>query len=167
MFLMYLKLGSLIICLKVYAMSVCYIFFFFASHATLGLYKKLNNRAPKALNRYFNYSINIIKLFCMPWNFILFLRKWWFASTCVKVEIICHLASAPMSFRSFVLPIVCRWEMCGQIKVVLKIESEEDMLILQVKKIFIISYFELSNCDKMYYKLWKFSWIWCNADQWR
>ncbi|XP_039127450.1 peptidyl-tRNA hydrolase 2, mitochondrial-like isoform X2 [Dioscorea cayenensis subsp. rotundata] len=25
----------------------------------------------------------------------------------------------------------CRWEMCGQIKVVLKIESEEDMLILQ------------------------------------
>ncbi|KAM0949253.1 putative aminoacyl-tRNA hydrolase [Dioscorea sansibarensis] len=43
------------------------------SHATLGLYKKLNNRAPKALNR---------------------------------------------------------WEMCGQIKVVLKIESEEDMLLL-------------------------------------
>ncbi|KAK9097501.1 hypothetical protein Sjap_022998 [Stephania japonica] len=44
------------------------------SHATLGLYKKLLHRAPKALNR---------------------------------------------------------WEMCGQVKVVLKIESEEDMLILQ------------------------------------
>ncbi|KAJ0981023.1 hypothetical protein J5N97_009278 [Dioscorea zingiberensis] len=44
------------------------------SHATLGLYKKLNNRAPKALNR---------------------------------------------------------WEMCGQVKVVLKVESEEDMLVLQ------------------------------------
>ncbi|PKA49552.1 peptidyl-tRNA hydrolase, PTH2 family [Apostasia shenzhenica] len=43
------------------------------SHATLGLYKKLHNRAPKALNR---------------------------------------------------------WEMCGQVKVVLKIESEEDMLVL-------------------------------------
>ncbi|XXG45224.1 hypothetical protein AAC387_Pa02g0359 [Persea americana] len=44
------------------------------SHATLGLYKKLLHRAPKALNR---------------------------------------------------------WEMCGQVKVVLKIESEEDMLVLQ------------------------------------
>ncbi|XP_058108807.1 uncharacterized protein LOC131251837 [Magnolia sinica] len=44
------------------------------SHATLGLYKKLHNKAPKALNR---------------------------------------------------------WEMCGQVKVVLKIESEEDLLILQ------------------------------------
>ncbi|KAK9099767.1 hypothetical protein Scep_023197 [Stephania cephalantha] len=46
----------------------------FVSHATLGLYKKLLHRAPKALNR---------------------------------------------------------WEMCGQVKVVLKIESEEDMLVLQ------------------------------------
>ncbi|KAG0492391.1 hypothetical protein HPP92_005789 [Vanilla planifolia] len=45
------------------------------SHATLGLYKKLHNRAPKALSR---------------------------------------------------------WEMCGQVKVVLKIESEEDLLVLQV-----------------------------------
>ncbi|XP_075104041.1 uncharacterized protein LOC107766742 isoform X2 [Nicotiana tabacum] len=45
------------------------------SHATLGLYKKLHNRAPKALNR---------------------------------------------------------WEMCGQVKVVVKIEREEDMLLLQV-----------------------------------
>ncbi|KAF2306699.1 hypothetical protein GH714_020641 [Hevea brasiliensis] len=44
------------------------------SHATLGLYKKLLHRAPKALNR---------------------------------------------------------WEMCAQPKVVVKIESEEDMLILQ------------------------------------
>lgn len=44
------------------------------SHATLGLYKKLHNRAPKALNR---------------------------------------------------------WEMCGQVKVVVKIEREEDMLLLQ------------------------------------
>ncbi|ONK61186.1 uncharacterized protein A4U43_C08F27110 [Asparagus officinalis] len=44
------------------------------SHATLGLYKKLHNRAPKALSR---------------------------------------------------------WEMCGQVKVVLKIDSEEDMLLLQ------------------------------------
>ncbi|XP_021751765.1 peptidyl-tRNA hydrolase 2, mitochondrial-like [Chenopodium quinoa] len=44
------------------------------SHATLGLYKKLLNRAPKALNR---------------------------------------------------------WEMCGQVKVVVKIESEEDLLNLQ------------------------------------
>ncbi|CAN1236551.1 Peptidyl-tRNA hydrolase 2, mitochondrial [Linum grandiflorum] len=46
------------------------------SHATLGLYKKLLNRAPKALNR---------------------------------------------------------WEMCAQPKVVVKIDSEEDMLILQEK----------------------------------
>ncbi|XP_077240836.1 uncharacterized protein LOC143881575 [Tasmannia lanceolata] len=44
------------------------------SHATLGLYKKLLHRAPKALNR---------------------------------------------------------WEMCGQVKVVLKSESEEDLLALQ------------------------------------
>ncbi|KAJ6825375.1 putative peptidyl-tRNA hydrolase 2, mitochondrial [Iris pallida] len=44
------------------------------SHATLGLYKKILHRAPKALNR---------------------------------------------------------WEMCGQVKVVLKTESEEDMLVLQ------------------------------------
>ncbi|WCJ27790.1 Peptidyl-tRNA hydrolase II (PTH2) family protein [Euphorbia peplus] len=44
------------------------------SHATLGLYKKLSNRAPKALNR---------------------------------------------------------WEMCAQPKVVVKIESEDDMLVLQ------------------------------------
>ncbi|XP_055800876.1 uncharacterized protein LOC129870219 isoform X2 [Solanum dulcamara] len=44
------------------------------SHATLGLYKKLHNRAPKALNR---------------------------------------------------------WEMCGQVKVVVKIDSEDDMLVLQ------------------------------------
>ncbi|XP_078151109.1 uncharacterized protein LOC144546445 [Carex rostrata] len=44
------------------------------SHATLGLYKKLLNRAPKSLNR---------------------------------------------------------WEMCGQVKVVVKIESEEEMLVLQ------------------------------------
>lgn len=44
------------------------------SHATLGLYKKLNKRAPKALSR---------------------------------------------------------WEMCGQVKVVLRTESEEDMLVLQ------------------------------------
>ncbi|XP_073032163.1 uncharacterized protein [Primulina eburnea] len=44
------------------------------SHATLGLYKKLLNRAPKSLNR---------------------------------------------------------WEMCGQVKVVVKIESEDDMLVLQ------------------------------------
>lgn len=43
------------------------------SHATLGLYKKLHNRAPKALSR---------------------------------------------------------WEMCGQVKVVLRTESEEDMLVL-------------------------------------
>ncbi|XP_050224372.1 uncharacterized protein LOC126674047 [Mercurialis annua] len=46
------------------------------SHATLGLYKKLHNRAPKALER---------------------------------------------------------WEMCAQPKVVVKIESEEDMLVLQEK----------------------------------
>ncbi|KAG9455001.1 hypothetical protein H6P81_007905 [Aristolochia fimbriata] len=44
------------------------------SHATLGLYKKISKKAPKALNR---------------------------------------------------------WEMCGQVKVVVKIESEEEMLILQ------------------------------------
>lgn len=44
------------------------------SHATLGLYRKLYNRAPKALNR---------------------------------------------------------WEMCGQVKVVVKTESEEEMLTLQ------------------------------------
>ncbi|XP_072979910.1 uncharacterized protein [Typha angustifolia] len=44
------------------------------SHATLGLYKKLVHRAPKALSR---------------------------------------------------------WEMCGQVKVVLKIESEEELLVLQ------------------------------------
>ncbi|KAK9665817.1 hypothetical protein RND81_14G138600 [Saponaria officinalis] len=44
------------------------------SHATLGLYKKLHNKAPKALNR---------------------------------------------------------WEMCGQVKVVVKTESEEEMLTLQ------------------------------------
>ncbi|KAI5657389.1 hypothetical protein M9H77_26182 [Catharanthus roseus] len=44
------------------------------SHATLGLYKKILHRAPKALNR---------------------------------------------------------WEMCGQVKVVVKIESEDDMLVLQ------------------------------------
>lgn len=44
------------------------------SHATLGLYKKLHNRAPKALNR---------------------------------------------------------WEMCGQVKVVVKTESEEEMLALK------------------------------------
>ncbi|KAL9382142.1 hypothetical protein Peur_025177 [Populus x canadensis] len=47
------------------------------SHATLGLYKKILNRAPKALNR---------------------------------------------------------WEMCAQPKVVVKIESEEDMLVLQVNE---------------------------------
>lgn len=28
---------------------------------------------------------------------------------------------------------ICRWEMCGQVKVVVKIESEDDMLVLQVK----------------------------------
>ncbi|KAL1813630.1 hypothetical protein DCAR_0625993 [Daucus carota subsp. sativus] len=44
------------------------------SHATLGLYKKILHRAPKALNR---------------------------------------------------------WEMCGQVKVVVKIDSEDDMLVLQ------------------------------------
>ncbi|XP_024969925.1 peptidyl-tRNA hydrolase 2, mitochondrial [Cynara cardunculus var. scolymus] len=44
------------------------------SHATLGLYKKILHRAPKALSR---------------------------------------------------------WEMCGQVKVVVKIESEDDMLVLQ------------------------------------
>ncbi|KAG6435052.1 hypothetical protein SASPL_106701 [Salvia splendens] len=44
------------------------------SHATLGLYKKILNRAPKSLGR---------------------------------------------------------WEMCGQVKVVVKIESEDDMLVLQ------------------------------------
>ncbi|KAL9237219.1 hypothetical protein vseg_011798 [Gypsophila vaccaria] len=44
------------------------------SHATLGLYKKLHNKAPKALHR---------------------------------------------------------WEMCGQVKVVVKIESEEEMMTLQ------------------------------------
>ncbi|KAJ3704645.1 hypothetical protein LUZ61_008350 [Rhynchospora tenuis] len=44
------------------------------SHATLGLYKKLLNRAPKSLNR---------------------------------------------------------WEMCGQVKVVVKIETEDEMLVLQ------------------------------------
>lgn len=44
------------------------------SHATLGLYKKILHRAPKALNR---------------------------------------------------------WEMCGQVKVVVKIESEDEMLVLQ------------------------------------
>lgn len=44
------------------------------SHATLGLYKKILHRAPKALNR---------------------------------------------------------WEMCGQVKVVVKIESQDDMLVLQ------------------------------------
>ncbi|CAM8991893.1 unnamed protein product [Rhodiola kirilowii] len=44
------------------------------SHATLGLYKKILHRAPKALQR---------------------------------------------------------WEMCGQVKVVVKIESEEDLLVLQ------------------------------------
>ncbi|KAJ4813809.1 Peptidyl-tRNA hydrolase [Rhynchospora pubera] len=44
------------------------------SHATLGLYKKLVNRAPKSLNR---------------------------------------------------------WEMCGQVKVVVKIETEDEMLVLQ------------------------------------
>ncbi|KAL6509184.1 hypothetical protein OROGR_022494 [Orobanche gracilis] len=44
------------------------------SHATLGLYKKVLNRAPKSLNR---------------------------------------------------------WEMCGQVKVVVKIDSEDDMLLLQ------------------------------------
>ncbi|GAB2231089.1 hypothetical protein Droror1_Dr00027376 [Drosera rotundifolia] len=47
------------------------------SHATLGLYKKLVNRAPKALNR---------------------------------------------------------WEMCGQVKVLLKTETENDMLVLQVNR---------------------------------
>jgi peptidyl-tRNA hydrolase len=26
----------------------------------------------------------------------------------------------------------CRWERCGQVKVVVKVESEEDMLVLQV-----------------------------------
>ncbi|KAI3757009.1 hypothetical protein L6452_04542 [Arctium lappa] len=46
------------------------------SHATLGLYKKILQRAPKALSR---------------------------------------------------------WEMCGQVKVVVKIESEDDMLVLQEK----------------------------------
>ncbi|CAA0824752.1 Peptidyl-tRNA hydrolase II (PTH2) family protein [Striga hermonthica] len=46
------------------------------SHATLGLYKKILNRAPNSLSR---------------------------------------------------------WEMCGQVKVVLKIESEDDMLVLQEK----------------------------------
>ncbi|PWA91630.1 peptidyl-tRNA hydrolase II (PTH2) family protein [Artemisia annua] len=46
------------------------------SHATLGLYKKILHRAPKALNR---------------------------------------------------------WEMCGQVKVVVKIESEDDMLELQAR----------------------------------
>ncbi|KAL6508211.1 hypothetical protein OROHE_021753 [Orobanche hederae] len=46
------------------------------SHATLGLYKKILNRAPKSLNR---------------------------------------------------------WEMCGQVKVVVKIDSEDDMLLLQEK----------------------------------
>ncbi|CAA6658727.1 unnamed protein product [Spirodela intermedia] len=46
------------------------------SHATLGLYKKLHHRAPKALRR---------------------------------------------------------WEMCGQVKVVLKSESEEDLLLLQAR----------------------------------
>ncbi|KZV42925.1 peptidyl-tRNA hydrolase 2, mitochondrial [Dorcoceras hygrometricum] len=46
------------------------------SHATLGLYRKLFNRAPKSLQR---------------------------------------------------------WEMCGQVKVVVKIESEDDMLVLQVR----------------------------------
>lgn len=44
------------------------------SHATLGLYKKIFNRAPKSLSR---------------------------------------------------------WEMCGQVKVVVKIESEDDLLVLQ------------------------------------
>jgi len=28
---------------------------------------------------------------------------------------------------------ICRWEMCGQVKVVVKTESEEEMLALQVR----------------------------------
>ncbi|KAG8066491.1 hypothetical protein GUJ93_ZPchr0004g39085 [Zizania palustris] len=49
------------------------------SHATLGMFKKLQQRAPKSLRR---------------------------------------------------------WERCGQVKVVVKIESEEDMLVLQVNDLF-------------------------------
>lgn len=32
-----------------------------------------------------------------------------------------------------------RWEMCGQVKVVVKIESEDDMLVLQVRIVYISS----------------------------
>ncbi|KAL9249902.1 putative peptidyl-tRNA hydrolase 2 [Drosera capensis] len=61
------------------------------SHATLGLYKKLVNRAPKALNR---------------------------------------------------------WNMCGQVKVVLKTETEDDMLVLQEKA-------ESIQLPTHYYRCWK------------
>ncbi|KAL8162658.1 hypothetical protein V2J09_014147 [Rumex salicifolius] len=57
------------------------------SHATLGLYKKLVNCAPKALSSMFNV-LNLV------------------------------LATY-------------RWERCGQVKVVVKTESEEEMLFLQ------------------------------------
>ncbi|CAL5025028.1 unnamed protein product [Urochloa decumbens] len=60
------------------------------SHATLGLFKKLQQRAPKSLRR---------------------------------------------------------WERCGQVKVVVKIESEEDMLVLQSKV------FESANSHN--YRCWK------------
>lgn len=42
-------------------LGVSFVYFFF-SHATLGLYKKLHNRAPKALNRLVNLSSFFVDL---------------------------------------------------------------------------------------------------------
>lgn len=39
-----------------------------------------------------------------------------------------------------------RWERCGQVKVVVKIESEEDMLVLQVKVLLSCFFFCETSC---------------------
>lgn len=46
---------------------------------------------------------------------------------CICTRYLCLLSPCFMCFL-----LTCRWEMCAQPKVVVKIESEEDMLVLQV-----------------------------------
>ena len=45
---------------------------------------------------------------------------------------------------------MCRWEMCAQPKVVVKIESEEDMLVLQVKQAGLLFLIIVLKCFKAF-----------------
>lgn len=88
---------------------VCIIY----SHATLGLYKKLLQRAPRALNRYITPCHCLLQIFFL------------------------HRLRTKLTFFGCVLFLSItdwyyRWEYCAQPKVVVKIESEEEMLVLQV-----------------------------------